>query len=196
MLHIFQYNNANGKVELEKGEFLLIREFSALMEDTRNICKEDPTGKQHLRAFREFTYIWLAIDWESFYKDYSNQDRHKESLKDAHLTEEEWNDPIFREACRKYKNLQEENRSIKILKASQRTVDKFIDYFNNIDPEERDENTGKPIWKVKDIQVELSNLPKVLDELKDIESRVKREMEEQSQLRGGATEGFTPTNLK
>jgi hypothetical protein len=45
MLHIFQYNNANGKVELEKGEFLLIREFSALMEDTRNICKEDPTGK-------------------------------------------------------------------------------------------------------------------------------------------------------
>ena len=31
---------------------------------------------------------------------------------------------------------------------------------------------------------------------KKIDIKVKREMEEQSQLRGGATEGFTPTNLK
>jgi hypothetical protein len=71
MLHIFQYNNANGNVELEKGQILLIREFAALMDNKRNICKEDPTGEKHLRAFKEFKYIWLAIDWESFYKDYS-----------------------------------------------------------------------------------------------------------------------------
>ena len=44
--------------------------------------------RKHLRAFREFKYIWLAIDWESFYRDYSEQDRHQESLKDANLTEE------------------------------------------------------------------------------------------------------------
>ncbi len=195
MLHIFQYNNANGNVELEKGEILLIKEFAALMDNKRNICKEDPTGEKHLRAFKEFKYIWLAIDWESFYRDYSEQDRHQESLKDANLTEEEFNDPIFREACRKYRNLQESHRSIKILQASQSMVDKFIDYFNNIDPEERDVQTGKPIWKVKDIQTELQNLPKVLDELKQVEQQVKKEMEEQSQLRGGAVEGFTPSNF-
>lgn len=195
MLHIFQYNNANGNVELEKGEILLIKEFAALMDNKRNICKEDPTGEKHLRAFREFKYIWLAIDWESFYRDYSEQDRHQESLKDANLTEEEFNDPIFREACRKYRNLQESHRSIKILQASQLMVDKFIDYFTNIDPEERDLQTGKPIWKVKDIQTELQNLPKVLDELKQVEQQVKKEMEEQSQLRGGAVEGFTPSNF-
>ena len=195
MLHIFQYNNANGNVELEKGEILLIKEFAALMDNKRNICKEDSTGEKHLRAFREFKYIWLAIDWESFYRDYSEQDRHQESLKDANLTEEEFNDPIFREACRKYRNLQESHRSIKILQASQLMVDKFIDYFTNIDPEERDLQTGKPIWKVKDIQTELQNLPKVLDELKQVEQQVKKEMEEQSQLRGGAVEGFTPSNF-
>ena len=195
MLHIFQYNNANGNVELEKGEILLIKEFAALMDNKRNICKEDPTGEKHLRAFKEFKYIWLAIDWESFYRDYSEQDRHQESLKDANLTEEEFNDPIFREACRKYRNLQESHRSIKILQASQLMVDKFIDYFTNIDPEERDLQTGKPIWKVKDIQTELQNLPKVLDELKQVEQQVKKEKEEQSQLRVGADEGFTPSNF-
>ena len=83
MLHIFQYDNVNGKVELDRGEILLIKEFSDLMEEKRNICKEDSTGKKHLRAFREFTYIWLAIDWESFYKDYSEQERHQESLKEG-----------------------------------------------------------------------------------------------------------------
>ena len=195
MLHIFQYNNENGKVELERGELLLIKEFAALMENERNVCEEDKTGEKHLRAFREFTYIWLAIDWESFYKDYSNQERHQEALKDAHLTEEEWNDPTFRAACRKYKELQDSNRAIRILHASQKMVDEFIDYFNNVDPQERDEQTGKPIWKVKDIQTELTNLPKLLDELKTVEQLVKKEMEEQSQLRGGAIEGFTPTGF-
>ena len=195
MLHIFQYDNERGKVELEKGNILLIKEFSALMNNERNICEEDKTGEKHLRAFREFTYIWLAIDWESFYKDYSNQDRHNESLKDAKLTEEEWNEPTFRAACRKYREIQDSNRSIRVLQASQHTVDQFIDYFMNIDPQERDEQTGKPIYKVKDIQAEIQNLPKVLDELKSVEQQVKKEMEEQSQLRGGAIEGYTPTGF-
>lgn len=195
MLHIFQYDNEHGKVELEKGNILLIKEFSALMNNERNICEKDKAGEKHLRAFREFTYIWLAIDWESFYKDYSNQDRHNESLKDANLTEEEWNDPTFRAACRKYREIQDSNRSIRVLQASQHTVDQFIDYFMNIDPQERDEQTGKPIYKVKDIQAEIQNLPKVLDELKSVEQQVKKEMEEQSQLRGGAIEGYTPTGF-
>ena len=42
-------------------------------------------------------------------------------------------------------------------------VNKFIDYFHSLDPQERDPQTGKPIWKVKDIQAELTNLTKVID---------------------------------
>jgi hypothetical protein len=43
-----------------------------------------------------------------------------------------------------------------MLKAAQNTVDKFIDYFNNVDPEERDPISGKPIFKVKDLIAEIS----------------------------------------
>jgi hypothetical protein len=39
---------------------------------------------------------------------------------------------------------------------------------------------------------ELSSLGKVHDELKDLESRVKKEMAEQSSIRGGAVEGYEP----
>jgi hypothetical protein len=103
MLHIFQYNNVNGQVEIDKAEVLLISEFAALMNNKRNICKEDKTGEKHLLAFKEFTYIWLALDWGSFYAEYTEQERHHEALKDSGLTEEQFNDPLFRAACRKYR---------------------------------------------------------------------------------------------
>lgn len=192
MIKIFDYNNVNGNVTLNTPEILLIREFAALMDKKRNKCKQDPKGELHLRAFREFTYIYLAIDWQSPYRDYESQDKHKEALKDGNITEEEWNDPIFRAACRKYRDLQESTRSIKLLHAAQDVVDKFIDYFHNVDPEERDEQTGKPIFKVKDIMAELTNLNKVNDELKNLEKQVKSDIAEQSSLRGQAIDGFTP----
>jgi hypothetical protein len=53
-------------------DLVLIDEFKKLLEPSRNKCKEDPSGLEHLRADREFTYIYLAIDWKSPYSNYSN----------------------------------------------------------------------------------------------------------------------------
>lgn len=192
MIKIFQYNNGNGNVELNTPEIILVDEFKVLMDKQRNICEEDKEGLYKLKAFREFTYIYLAIDWQSPYSDFSEQERHQMALNDAHMTEEEFNNPEFRAACRKYKSIQESTRSIRLLHAAQETVDKFIDYFHNIDPEERDLQTGKPIFKVKDIMAEISSLSKVQDELTTLEQMVKKEMAESSQLRGGYQDGYTP----
>ena len=191
-MNFFEYNNVNGNVELAIPEILLIREFKALLDDSRNKCSDDKTGKYHLRAFKEFTYIWLAIDWKSPYSDYAAQERHQEALKDAGLTEEEFNDPIFREACRKYKELQESNRSIKMLHSAQAMVDKFIDYFETADPLERDVTTGKPIYKVKDIQTELKNLVETHETLVQLEAQVKKHLEASSPYRGNVVEDFDP----
>lgn len=192
MNNFFMYNVNSGTLELNTPEILLVKEFEALIDKERNKCKEDPEGKYNLRAFREFKYIHLAINWQSPYADYPEQERHNEALKDAKITEQEWNNPEFRAACRKYRALQESNRSIKMLNAAQNTVDKFVDYFNNIDPEERDEQTGKPIYKVKDIMAEISSLSKVHEELKILEGQVKKEIEETSSIRAGAVDGFLP----
>ena len=192
MVKVFQYDNVTGKVELNTPEILLIKEFAALMDKERNKCKEDPEGKYKLRAFREFTYIYLAIDWNSLYRDYYEQDRHQEALRDSGLTEEEFNNPEFRAACRKYKAIQDETRSIKLLKAAQNTVDRFIDYFNNtVDLDERDQQ-GKPIFKTKDVMAEIANLHKVHEELVILESQVKKEIAETTSIRAGAVEGFMP----
>lgn len=189
---IFVYNNQINRVELNTPEILLVKEFSTLLNPERNKCKEDPSGKLGLRAFREFTYIWLAICWKSIYSDYDEQERHQEALKDAEMTDEEFNNPEFRAACRKFKAIQESNKSIRLLHSANSMVDKFIDYFENADPMERDEQTGKPIYKVKDIQAEMKNLIDVHETMIELENQVKKQISEKSMIRGGAIEGYTP----
>lgn len=189
---IFVYNNQINRVELNTPEILLVREFAALLKPERNKCKQDPSGKLGLRAFREFTYIWLAICWKSIYADYDEQERHQEALKDAEMTEEEFNNPEFREACRKFRAIQESNKSIRLLHSANSMVDKFIDYFENADPMERDEQTGKPIFKVKDIQAEMKNLVDVHETLTQLEAQVKKHLEANSSYRGNVREDFDP----
>lgn len=191
MNKFFDYSEKLGKVVLDDSQLLLVKEFSNLLEIERNKCKEDPTGLQKLRAFKELTYIYLAIDWRSLYSGYSNQEKHEAALKDSGLTEEEFNDPIFRAACRKYVAIQDSNRYVRLLQSAEEVTDKIIDYFHNIDLQEQDEQ-GKYLVKVSDVQKAMENASKQIETLKMIESLVKKELAEQSTLRGNAVEGFTP----
>ena len=108
-------------------------------------------------------------------------------------TEEEFNDPLFRAACRKYREIQESARDIKLIRAAQNKVDELIDYFNEgSDLQERDPITGKPIFKAKDVIGEMSSISKVLDELDALEARIKKKQKAATGLRAGAVEGYVP----
>lgn len=192
MNNFFDYNNTTGQVTLNGPDLLLINEFKQLMEPERNKCKLDPTGKESLRAFREFQYIYLAIHWNSPLRDFPEQERHQEALKDSGITEEEFNNPEFRAACRKFRSLQESNRSIRLLQAAQTTADNLMDYFNNIVDFGLRKEDGSPIYKTKDVIAEISNLHKVHEELTILEAQVKKELQELSTIRGGAVDGYQP----
>ena len=68
---IFLYDNVNHELRLNEPEILLIKEFSELWTNDRNITKEDPKGTKKTRAFREFTYMYLMIDWQSQYSHFT-----------------------------------------------------------------------------------------------------------------------------
>lgn len=183
-MNVFVYDNVNNRLEINEGEILLVREF-------KNLFNKDKS-KDKSQAFKELTYIYLALDWKSPYSQYTELERHEEALRDSGLTEEEFNNPVFREACRKYRALQDSNKSIKMLNAAKTAVDRFIDYFEVIvDLNERDQN-GKPIFSAEKVMKEVSNLTKVHQELIDLENAVKKELIEQSTLRAGAIEDFDP----
>ena len=190
-MNVWDYNQKTGKAQLITADLVLIDEFKKLFEPSRNKCKEDSSGLEHLRADREFTYIYLAIDWKSPYANYSNQEKHEAALKDAQITEEEWENPEFRAACRKYVALQDSNRYVRLLQAAQEVTDKIIDFFHNVNLEEQDKE-GKYLVKVSDVQKAMKEAADQIETLKQIESLVKKEVMEQSQIRGGAVEGFMP----
>ena len=183
-MNVFNYNSLSKQLEINEPELLLVKEFKALLD-------RDKT-KNKTKVTKELTYIYLAIDWKSPYNQYSEYERHDEAINDSGLTEEEFNDPIFREACRKYRNLQESNKSVKLLEAAKRAADQFVDYFDTIvDLNERDQN-GKPIFSAEKVMKEMAALHKVHEELVTLENQVKKELTEQSTIRAGATEGFDP----
>lgn len=189
-MKVFPFDNGNNSVIINEPEVLLIKEFAALWTNERNKTKEDPKGIYKSRAYRELTYIWLMLDWASPYSDYAEQDRHQTCLQDANLSDEEWADPIFRAACRKYRDMQNESRALKLIKAAQGVVDKITDYFDTIDLSERDPITGRPIWKTNDVMKEMQSVSKVVDELKALEYMYKKEQEEETGVRGDSERGW------
>ena len=188
-MKFFLFNNATNEIVVNEPEVMLIKEFADLWEPTRNKTKKDPKGEKRTRAFRELAYIWLMCDWASPYADYSEQERHEECLKDAGLTEKEWADPTFREAVRKYRDLQNSSRSLKLIKSTQQVVDKIIDYFDTIDLQERDPVTSKPVYKVKDVMAEMNTIPQLVEDLKQLEILYKKEQEQENGLMGNVEAG-------
>ena len=179
-MNVFNYDNLNKQLEINEPEIFLVREFKALAERDKE------------RAFKELTYIFLALDYKSIYSQYTEYERHEEALSDSGITEEMFNDPLFREACRKYRSLQDSNKSIKLLNAARNAADQFVDYFETIiDLNERDQN-GKPVFSAEKVMKEMAQLSKVHEQLALLESQVKQEMEVQSSTRAGVSEGFDP----
>ena len=189
-MKFFLYDNASEEVVLNDEGILLIREFAALMNPERNKCKEDKTGLKKLRAFKEFKYIYLFFDWNSPYFQYMEQDRNTEAFADSGLTKEEFEHELFREACRKYDAMQNSSKIGNLLKASYNTIDKITHYLNTIDLDERDEVTGKPIFKTKDVIAEMSSASKLIDAIKVLEVSFKKEIEPEGALRGDAAPGM------
>lgn len=189
MKDLFVFNSAENEVEVNSPDILLIKEFADLWDIDRNKSKDDPTGKLRKRAFRELKYIYLMLNWKSPYADYAEMERHQECLKDAELTEKEWADPVFRAACRKYKELQDSSRFLRLIKSAQGTVDKISDYFDALDLFERKED-GTPIYKIKEIMNAMQDVAKTIEGLQTLEYMYKKEQEAESDVRGGAEIGF------
>lgn len=69
-------------------------------------------------------------------------------------------------------------------------VDKQIFYLENVDLQERDPNTGKPIFKSKDLIAEIKGCRDLISTLRELEIQVKRGLEVESNLRGDAQIGM------
>lgn len=118
-------------------------------------------------------------------------EKHKAALDDSGLSEEEWNDSLFRAAMRKYIEIKDSSRVLGLIKTAYRTLEKMRVSLDNIDLEERDPVNNKPIFKAKDVLADLASIDDITKKLKELELNYKKDiMESNSKLRGDIQAGY------
>ena len=189
MIKFFAYDNTENNIIVNEPEILLIKEFADLWTDDRNKCKEDPTGKKRLKAFRELVYIYLAIDWGAPGSKDTPENRRQQALEASRLTEEELEDPVFLAACKKYQELQDSSSTIgPMIQMFRNKLYEIKSFIESIDYNERTDS-GTPVFKVKDTFDTMQQLSKVMTSLKQLEAEYKEEQDEVSGLRGDTMPG-------
>lgn len=190
MTDIFLYDNSTGTLTLNVHEILLVKEFEKLYDSTRNKCKEDPKGTHRLRAWKEFKYIFLMLDFKSPYLEYIEQDRHEAAMEDSGLSQEEWDDPDFKAACRKYFEIKDSSRVLSLIKTSFRTLEKLRVFLDNLDFTDVDGN-GKYLNDPKKTLESINQIGKMNDYLKELELNYKKDqMTASAKFRGDAEIGL------
>ena len=183
----FEFNGDS--LEINDPEILLTKEFGSLWDTERNKCKEDKNGTLHLRAKREFKFIWLMYNYRSQYRQFNNKDKFEACVADSDMTSEELKDEMFKKACKKYQELIV-TRYHKLLEASNETCDKLTLFLKGIDFDERKAD-GSLIFNHKNVMDSLSKVSDVIEDLIKCEKMIEKEnQDKESKIRGDAEKGF------
>lgn len=188
-MQIFIFDNVTNSLRIDDYSILLVKEFAKLWEPSRNKCKEDKKGESRIRAYKEFTYIYLVLDFKSPYFKYLEKDKHESALIDSGLTEDDLKDEDFLNAYHKYQELQEADPILSLIKTAYHTIHKMQVHLDNIDFTEID-GDGRPIYKPKDVIGDLTSISKIRSELQALEELHKTNQEAAAAVRGGVTLGM------
>ena len=120
-MEFFVFDDVNNTLRINEYPILLIKEFKALWDKNRNKCKEDKSGNERVKAFKEFTYIYLMLDFKSPYYKYLEQEKHEAALLDSGLTEEDLKNPEFIDAYNKYQEILDSDPILSLIKTAYRT---------------------------------------------------------------------------
>ena len=188
-MEFFVFDDVTNTLQINECPILLIKEFKTLWDKDRNKCKEDKTGVERLKAFKEFTYIYLMLDFKSPYYKYLEQEKHEAALLDSGLTEEDLKNPEFIEAFNKYQEILYSDPILSLIKTAYRTLYKTQVFLDSIDFTEVDD-MGKPLYKPKDVMLDISTIGKMREALNELEEKHKNSLSADSNVRGDVELGF------
>lgn len=198
MQKIFIYDAVTGEFALNQPELKLIREFNDLWLVAKQRCgcidvNDNGISHGNSEAIMKYAnyckFVYLYADYASPYRDYPEDDKRIQAAYDSYLSSEESVIKQLDCACKKWDEMQSQDRNVRILKAGQQQVDELIAYFSEAGKLTQKKD-GKPVYKAKDIMAELRDIGSISDELDRHEERVRLGDISQSNIRGGAIEGL------
>lgn len=179
-MELFKLND-DFMVDLNKEWIQLHEPFRKIYLRDKGNTSNHYKGRFKFTAQKEFTYIYLLCDYRSNLINYSEEDREKQSHKDAGLPDGWKPDKELKDAIARYKELQE-TRSLKLLGACYKTIDTLTTFFDTFNPQDVDE-AGKGISA-------MGKIGDALEKLNKLEQLVKKDLSESPNARGNAELGW------
>lgn len=190
MIKLFELGD-NNMVTLNKPWISLIPEFRVLL--ARDKGEPGQSGRAKWKATREFTFMYLMYDFHSPYENEPDERRLELSLDSAQLTDK-WqnytNDTEFHEAVDKYiEMLNNSSKTLQRLRSFKAAMDAQDSFLLSINYNERNINGGL-VHNLKTSQDAMANIPKLMAAFTELENKVKAEMNDSTDMRGGAEKGI------
>ena len=190
MEDIFVFDSVTNSIRINNYPILLVKEFADLWDQERNKCKDDPSGIKRIKAYREFTYIFLCLDWKSPYFQYLEQEKAAAAKIDAGLSDEDMNDEKFKAAFNKYKEIINSDRILSLIRTALHTLTKTEIFLDNIDFANDVDESGRPIYRPSDVMKDLTQIKNLRRDLMELEIEHKKGIVSKNKTRGDVEIGF------
>lgn len=111
-------------------------------------------------------------------------------MADSELTEDMLKDEVFLAAFRKYKEIQDSDPILSLIKTAYNTLFKLQVFLDNIDFEEDKDNDGRLLYKPKEIFDSISSIAIMRTKLQELEITYKKNLAAANKVRGDSELGF------
>lgn len=191
---IFVYDELTGEFFVNEQEIKLVNEFADLWVEAKKRCgcerNENGVLIGNPEAIGKYAnyckFVYLVSDAASPYRDFTDTEKINSAGFDAMLTGEEVGMEELKRACKKWSEIQEQDRNIRLLRSAQFKVDEMINYFSK--PKEPGKTYG--IKEINDSIKALDELGNASDMLDRFEDRIRVGESTQSSIRSDAVEGI------
>lgn len=177
-MEIFNYENH--KLSLNIPELLLIAPFKCVIDEDKS------KDKKH--AFAVFTYIYLVLDWNSPYREFTESEKREEAKKNSGLKDVDIEKPSFIAAYTEYDKIRNSNRIIRYIRSTWEAIDKLEKYCQETNLQDTitsGARKGSLVHSINDYRNTIKQMPELIVKARELRTLLAEEQKEDSSIRGG-----------
>jgi hypothetical protein len=146
-----------------------------MLEPFKKIWQEDKS-EDKIQANLIMSYVYYMADERSDFMHILNVDERMQAIKEALQLPEDFNgrSEELIQAIKFYEKLSE-TTSTKLLQSTRLVLQKISEFLDNINLNERDERSNKPIHDIGKITGSVEKIPKLIRAINEIEKEVVKE---------------------
>lgn len=164
-----------------EGFRVVIAEEALTLKPFRLIWNRDRSSSKG-KAINELSYIYFLCDPRSDYQYIVDKEERGEAIKEGIGLDKDWSpDKVVQEAILFYESFKP--TSALLLEDTKIAIDKVRDYLRNIDLYALDDK-GKPIHTLNTVTATIKAIPSLVKDLNEAEASLKKEIVENSRIRG------------